>query len=458
MVGRQSRRSVLSAGGAGLAALLAGCIGDSDPPWEGEGNDVEGWEVRIGMLAPETGPLETLGQELVDGARLVERQLDAADEIGHTLDLEVRDTEADPDTAVTAAQELADDGYEALIGPGTSESAEAVVQEVVVPEELVVMNPLAATALLDISDDGRFYSTAPRGRRLARAIARPLATERILSVGMIVEDNQYGDHIADLTAEELDPRGGDVLSTQKLPGDQTDGLDTVFEQAFEDDIDGIVIGTGPELGQRLLETFYAGDYPDIHLFLGDRLRLPWLPEVVDDPMENARVVSLRPTWHVPRHSPATDEDDENDTDEETDDQTLEVDDSPAVLDNFFHAFESEYERLPTIQAAQAFDATVLLLFASLFTGEDFYDGTEIRGNIRNISNTQDGVPGVRNNGWDDWWEGVDAIADGVHNNYLGASSDCQFFETGELDSPTFHAATFAPDHEFGFEELIQIPT
>lgn len=454
MVGRQSRRSVLGASGAALSALLAGCIGDSDPPWEGEGNDVDGWEIRLGMLAPETGPLETLGQELIDGARLVERQLEAADEIGHTLDFEIRDTEADPDTAVTAAQELADEGYEAIIGPGTSESAEAVVQDVVVPEELVVINPLAATALLDISDDGRFFSTAPRGRRLARAIARPLATERILSVAMIVEDNQYGSHIGELTAEELDPRGGDVLSTQKIPGDQTEGLDAVFETAFEDDIEGIVIGTGTELGQRLLETYYGGDYPETHIFLGDRLGLPWLPETVGDPMENARVVSLRPRWHVPRYSPARDDDEDG----EDGDDAVDVDDSPAVLDNFFHAFKAEYERIPTIQAAQAFDATVLLLFASLFTGEDFYDGTEISRNIRNISNQQDGVPGVRNNGWDDWWEGVDAIADGVHNNYLGASSDCQFFETGELDSPTFHAAKFAPDDEFGFEELIQIPT
>lgn len=464
MVGGISRRSVIGTSTAGLATLLAGCFGSTDPPWEGGSEpDVEGREIPLGVLSPQTGPLETLGQEVVDGARLVGRQLDAAAEIGYSIDLAVRDTEADADMTVEAAQDLADEGYEALIGPGTSESAAAVVRDVVVPESLVMMNPLAPTALLDVSDENRFYSTAPRGRRIAVALARPIAVDRVLSVGMIVEDNDYGQHISELTTEELRIRGTDVLTEHRLQGDGTDDLDTVLAETVDADPEGILIGTGPETGRRLLERYYDGDYPDVKVYLGDRLRLPDLPDTVGDPMENARVISLRPRWHISRYRPTRGNgnneepgDDAENNDE--DDGEMDIDVSPAVLDNFFHAFEAEYDRTPTIQAAQAYDATVLLLLAALRSGEDGYDGTTIRDNIRRISNQQEGVPGVRNDIWDDWWFGVDAIADGVHNNYLGASSDCQFFETGELDSPAFHSALFRPEEEFRFEELQQIPT
>lgn len=464
MVGGSRRRSVLRTGAVGLGALLAGCFGSSDPPWEGESEtEVEGWEVPVGLLVPETGPLETLARDVVDGARLVERQLEAAEEIGYSLDIAVRDTEADPDVAADHARDLADEGYEALIGPGTSAAAAEVVREVVVPESLVVMNPLAPTALLDVSDENQFYSTAPRGRRMAVALARPIAVDRTLSVGMIIEDNDYGQHIADLTTEELEVRGTDVRTEHRLAGDGTDDIEAVLGEAFDAEPEGIIVGTGPETGREVLQRYYEGGYPDVNVYLGDRLRLPDLPETVDDPMENARVISLRPRWHNPRYRPTRDEDgadDDGDVADDVEDEDLEldIDETAAVLDNFFHAFEAEYERIPTIQAAQAYDAAVLLFMASLRAGEDRYEGTEIRDNIRRISNQQEGVPGVRNDIWDDWWFGVEAIADGVHNNYLGASSDCEFFETGELNSPDFHSALFAPDSEFGFEELQQIPT
>src|SRR5437762_3319216 len=80
--------------GAGLAALLAPVV-----------TEAQDGPIRLGMLAPLTGPFAQVGKDMVNGAELY---LDEIGRVaaGRTLELIVEDSEGNPSTALNKARKL----------------------------------------------------------------------------------------------------------------------------------------------------------------------------------------------------------------------------------------------------------------------------------------------------------------------------------------------------------------
>src|SRR5438874_10036978 len=91
--------------GAGLAALLAPVV-----------TEAQDGPIRLGMLAPLTGPFAQVGKDMVNGAELY---LDEIGRVaaGRTLELIVEDSEGNPSTALNKARKLVEqDKVHALTG------------------------------------------------------------------------------------------------------------------------------------------------------------------------------------------------------------------------------------------------------------------------------------------------------------------------------------------------------
>lgn len=444
---RIDRRSFLAGGATGIAGL-AGCMGGSEAPWEesGGGGDGDGWTINVGVLAPQSGSLETFAGEIEDGVELVGRQFESITEPNYDLDVSVRDAGTDPETAVEAGQDLVDDGYQLLVGPGTSESLAALSEEVLEPESALAVSPLAAADLTEIDNSGEFYVTSARTRTIARGLERPIAMNRVESVSIVHSSSPYGTNIAEGLDGGLSDRGIEILETLEVEGDDPDT--SVLEDAVADDPGGVVFACDPAAGVSLLETYYA-EYDPGYTFLPDRLRLADLPATIDDEMADASVVSLKPGWEQVGIRDTSEEDVEDEVEVEDDDR----------LDWFDGAFEAEYDRHPSIQAAQAYDATLVMVLGAIAAGEDEYGGAEVSERIPGVVNSQTQYEGVRTFSSNSYWEGLTEIADGVRNNYSGATGNIDFdTNTGLRTGFTLHAVAFTPDSDSGFEETHPIPT
>lgn len=445
---RIDRRTFLAGGATGIAGL-AGCMGGSEAPWEesGGGGDGDGWTIPVGVLAPQSGALEAFAGEIEDAVGLVDRQFESITEPDYALDVSVRDTGTDPETAVEAGRELVEDGYQLLVGPGTSESLAALSEEVLGPESALAVSPLAAADLTDIDNSGEFYITSARTRTIANGLERPIAMNRVESVSIVHSASPYGTNIAEGLEGGLSDRGIEVQGILEVEGDDPDA--SVLEEAVADDPGGVVFACDPDAGVSLLETYY-GEYDSGYTFLPDRLRLAALPSQIGADMADASVVSLKPGWEqVGIRDTSEDEDVDEEVEVEDDDR----------LDWFDGAFEAEYDRHPSIQAAQAYDATLVMVLGAIAAGEDEYGGAEISERIPGVVNSQTQYEGVRTFGSNSYWEGVSEIADGVRNNYSGATGNIDFdTNTGLRTGFTLHAVAFAPDTDAGFEETHPIPT
>jgi len=461
MVRRTRRRTVLASGAAG-AASLAGCFGILDggggPPGQGGNSGDTGFTARIGVLAPQSGSLGTFGPEITDGTELVKRQVDVSPN-DFSVELGIRDTASDPDTAVSAAEELVSEGYQAIVGPGSGEAVEAVVNEVAVPEQVVTISPLAATGLSELDDDDLAFATAPRAAGQGVAISRPIARARTESASIVFSENDYGRGLGTRIGEEIETRGIDVPARVGIEDLEASSYVSVLEEAMADNPGSLIVATDPVTGIQVLSDFYA-EFETRPVFLTDRLRLPSLPSEVDSEMPDARVISLRPNWRRGRGSGGDDGTETNGTDGDGQDgEPTATGEDAELLTEFLPAFRTAYERVPTIQAAQGFDAAATLVLATIRIGEDDYDGAEIKGAVRAVTNTQDQYTGVLAFDSGRYWEGLSEIADGVRNNFTGAASDVQLDPgTGQLVSPTLQSSRFAPDSELGLEETLPIPT
>lgn len=112
-----SRRDVLR-GAAGLAALG---LAFPDPVPAAEA-------IKVGVLQPLSGGLESLGQQGVQGTQLaIEEANEAGGVLGRKFELIIADDKTDPKTAVERTRELIQrDKVAAIVGPVTSANRDAI--------------------------------------------------------------------------------------------------------------------------------------------------------------------------------------------------------------------------------------------------------------------------------------------------------------------------------------------
>jgi branched-chain amino acid transport system substrate-binding protein len=205
-----------------LALGLTACGKKQDADTDAAGDMI----VRIGSVAPLTGPQAHLGMDNDNGARLAIDELNAA---GVTLGgkkvkfvLESEDDQADPRTATIVAQKLVDEHVAGVIGhlnSGTSIPASKIYSDAGIPQ----ISP-SATAIA-YTEQG--FKTAFRVMTNDRQQGRVLGQFAVTRMGArrvaIIDDRTaYGQGLADEVEKAVKAAGGAVVAREFTTDHSTD--------------------------------------------------------------------------------------------------------------------------------------------------------------------------------------------------------------------------------------------
>ena len=183
------------------SALLCGAAGAED--------------VKMGILLGFTGPLESLAPSMEGGAKLAMSEVSDSGKLldGSTVTAVTADTTCIDAAAATAAAErlITSDGVKGIMGGMCSGETIASLQNVAMPNGIVMISPSATSpALSDMDDGGLFFRTAPSDARQGEIIANVLMEKGIESVAVTFTNNDYGKGLADSFAAAYEAAGGTV--------------------------------------------------------------------------------------------------------------------------------------------------------------------------------------------------------------------------------------------------------
>jgi branched-chain amino acid transport system substrate-binding protein len=171
--------------------------------------------VKIGMLQGFTGPTESLVAPMALGGELAIKEVsDSGQFLGGTKVVSVRgdSTCIDAAAATAAATRLiTSDGVAAINGATCSGATTAVLNNVAVPNGIVMISPSATSpALSTIEDNGLFFRTAPSDARQGQVLADVIRSRGYSTVAVTYTNNDYGKGLADSFKDAFVAAGGKV--------------------------------------------------------------------------------------------------------------------------------------------------------------------------------------------------------------------------------------------------------
>ena len=172
-------------------------------------------EIPIGVMLGYTGPIESLTPGMADAAELA---LTEVNEAGGVLDgtmltpVRADSTCIDSAAATAAAERLvAAEGVPAIMGADCSGVTIATVNNVAVPNGIMMISPSATSpALTTIEDQGLFFRTAPSDARQGAVVAEVLMDRGIEEIAVTYTNNDYGKGLADAFQAAYEALGGSV--------------------------------------------------------------------------------------------------------------------------------------------------------------------------------------------------------------------------------------------------------
>ena len=175
-------------------------------------------EVRIGVALGYTGPIESLTPNMAAAAELAIKEVNASSALlGGTTVTAVRgDTTCIDSAAATTATErlITVDRVNAIVGGDCSGVTTAMLQNVAMPNGVVMISPSATSpALSTLEDNGLFFRTAPSDARQGAVIAEMLRERGVGTIAITYTNNDYGKGLADSIATNFKARDGSVTVT-----------------------------------------------------------------------------------------------------------------------------------------------------------------------------------------------------------------------------------------------------
>jgi len=172
-------------------------------------------DVKIGVFLGFTGPIESIVADMAPGAELAISEVNEAGGIlGGSTVVPVRgDTTCIDASAATAAAErlITSDGVKAIVGGDCSGVTTAALQNVAMPNGVVMISPSATSpALSTIEDNGLFFRTAPSDARQGVVVAEILMEKGVGEIAITYTNNDYGKGLADSIEKNFKEMGGEV--------------------------------------------------------------------------------------------------------------------------------------------------------------------------------------------------------------------------------------------------------
>lgn len=186
---------------ASVAALIAGAAGAE--------------EIKMGISLGFTGPLESMAPHMAGGAELAFKEVSDSGKLldGTKITVVRSDSTCTDAAAATAGVEklITTDGVKGIVGGMCSGEATASLQNVAMPNGVVMIAPSATSpALSTLEDNGLFFRTAPSDARQGEVLADLLMAKGLDEVAVTFTNNDYGKGLADSFAAAFTAKGGKV--------------------------------------------------------------------------------------------------------------------------------------------------------------------------------------------------------------------------------------------------------
>ena len=171
-------------------------------------------EVKLGVLFGFTGPIESLAGPMAAGAELAMAEVT---ESGKLLDAAVvtsirADTGCiDNGLATSNGERLIAEGINGLVGGDCSGVTGAILQNVAIPNGMVMISPSATSpGLTTVEDNDLFFRTAPSDAREGQVMAEILQERGVKSIALTYTNNDFGKGLADAIQSNFEAAGGEV--------------------------------------------------------------------------------------------------------------------------------------------------------------------------------------------------------------------------------------------------------
>lgn len=174
-------------------------------------------EIKIGIILGYTGPIESLVAEMGPAAEMAVAEVNEAGGIldGAEVTAITADSTCIDAAAATAAAErlITSDGVKGIVGGDCSGVTGAMLQNVAVPNGIVMVSPSATSPGLsheNNEDEGLFFRTAPSDARQGVVMTEVLMDLGIKEVAVTYTNNDYGKGLADAFQSAYEEAGGTV--------------------------------------------------------------------------------------------------------------------------------------------------------------------------------------------------------------------------------------------------------
>ncbi|MGI9393993.1 MAG: ABC transporter substrate-binding protein [Boseongicola sp.] len=172
-------------------------------------------EIKIGIILGFTGPIESLTPSMGDSAEMAMKEVtDSGNLLGGAKVTAVRGDSTCVDAAAAtsvAEQQITGDGVKAIMGADCSGVTGAILQNVALPNGVVMISPSATSpALSTVEDNGLFFRTAPSDARQGVVMTNVLMDLGIKEVAVTYTNNDYGKGLADSFQAAYESAGGSV--------------------------------------------------------------------------------------------------------------------------------------------------------------------------------------------------------------------------------------------------------
>ena len=171
-------------------------------------------EVKLGVLLGFTGPIESLSPALAAGAELAMEEVTKSGKLldSATVTSVRADTGCiDNGLAVANGEKLIAEGVMGIVGGDCSGVTGAILQNVAIPNGMVMVSPSATSpGLSGMEDNGLFFRTSPSDAREGQIMADILQERGVKSIALTYTNNDFGKGLADAIQTSFEEIGGEV--------------------------------------------------------------------------------------------------------------------------------------------------------------------------------------------------------------------------------------------------------
>ncbi len=171
--------------------------------------------VKLGVIFGYTGPIESLTPPMAKAAELAMKEVsDSGAFLGGSKVVSVRgDSTCTDSAAARAATErlVTSDKVNAIVGGDCSGVTIAMLQNVAMPNGIVMISPSATSpALSTLKDNGLFFRTAPSDARQGQVLGAILKERGVKSAALTYTNNDYGKGLAHSIKTNFEKVGGKI--------------------------------------------------------------------------------------------------------------------------------------------------------------------------------------------------------------------------------------------------------